>query len=235
MQNQHKFTARTRMSDLINEDASLLSSISRFGISLGFGDKTVREACEANNIDCDTFLSVVNFLSEGNVEINETYNNISIESVINYLKNAHTYFLDYKLPSIRTKLLDAVESTAQHSSYKVLFMKFFDEYFDEVRKHMDYEDKTVFPYVLRLLKGERRGKYKISDFEEQHSDVDSKLAELKNILVKYYPSNGINYKLNDVLFDLLWCEKDLASHNQVEDFFFVPVIEAIEQKIAAKL
>ncbi|MBP6260610.1 MAG: hemerythrin domain-containing protein, partial [Paludibacter sp.] len=108
MQNQHKFTARTRMSDLINEDASLLSSISRFGISLGFGDKTVREACEANNIDCETFLSVVNFLSEGNVEINETYNNISIESVINYLKNAHTYFLDYKLPSIRTKLLDAV-------------------------------------------------------------------------------------------------------------------------------
>jgi regulator of cell morphogenesis and NO signaling len=152
MQNQHKFTARTRMSDLINEDASLLSSISRFGISLGFGDKTVREACEANNIDCDTFLSVVNFLSEGNVEINETYNNISIESVINYLKNAHTYFLDYKLPSIRTKLLDAVDSTAQSSSYKVLFMKFFDEYFDEVRKHMEYEDKTVFPYVLNLLK-----------------------------------------------------------------------------------
>ena len=85
MQNQHKFTARTRMSDLINEDASLLSSISRFGISLGFGDKTVREACEANNIDCETFLSVVNFLSEGNVEINETYNNFSIESVINYM------------------------------------------------------------------------------------------------------------------------------------------------------
>jgi pyruvate formate lyase activating enzyme len=48
---------------------------------------------------------------------------------------------------------------------------------------------------------------------------------------RFYP----NYKLNDVLFDLLWCEKDLASHNQVEDFFFVPVIEAIEQKIAAKL
>jgi len=81
---QHKFTARTRMSELINEDASLLSSISRFGISLGFGDKTVKEACEANAIDCNTFLAVVNFLSEGNVEITETYNNISIKSVINY-------------------------------------------------------------------------------------------------------------------------------------------------------
>lgn len=232
---QHKFTARTRMSELINEDASLLSSISRFGISLGFGDKTVKEACEANAIDCNTFLAVVNFLSEGNVEINETYNNISIESVINYLKNAHSYFLDYKLPSIRAKLIDAVDSSDQSIPYRVVFIKFFDEYFDEVRKHMDYEDKTVFPYVIQLLSGEKNAKYSIAVFEEHHTDVDSKLAELKNILVKYYPAKGTNYMLNDVLFDLLWCEKDLATHNQVEDYFFVPVIEAIEQKIGANL
>ncbi|MCE5330915.1 MAG: hemerythrin domain-containing protein [Bacteroidales bacterium] len=232
---QHKFTARTRMSELINEDASLLSSISRFGISLGFGDKTVKEACEANAIDCNTFLAVVNFLSEGNVEINETYNNISIESVINYLKNAHSYFLDYKLPSIRAKLIDAVDSSDQSIPYRVVFIKFFDEYFDEVRKHMDYEDKTVFPYVIQLLDGKKNAKYSIAVFEEHHTDVDSKLAELKNILVKYYPAKGTNYMLNDVLFDLLWCEKDLATHNQVEDYFFVPVIEAIEQKTDANL
>jgi len=39
--------------------------------------------------------------------------------------------------------------------YRVVFIKFFDEYFDEVRKHMDYEDKTVFPYVIQLLDGEK--------------------------------------------------------------------------------
>lgn len=227
----HKFTERSRMSEIINEDATLLSSISRFGISLGFGDKTVKEACEANNIHSNTFLAVINFIAEGNVQVAETSNNISIESVINYLKNAHHYFLSYKLPSIRTKLIEAVDSSDQSTAYKVVFMKFFDEYFGEVRKHMDYEDKTVFPYVMRLLKGDVSDKYRIVDFEEHHSDVDSKLAELKNILIKYYPSNGQNYKLNDVLFDLLWCEKDLAMHNQVEDFFFVPVIEAIEQKM----
>jgi len=235
MFSQHKFTPRNRMSDLINEEASLLSSISRFGISLGFGDKTVKEACDANNIDCNTFLAVINFLSEGNVEAADAYNNLSITSVIQYLKNSHTYFLEYKLPSIRTKLLEAIDSTAQSNPYKVLFMKFFDEYFDEVHKHMDYEDRIVFPYVLKLLAGEKSNKYKISYFEDQHSDVDSKLAELKNILIKYYPSNGINFRLNDVLFDLLSCEKDLATHNQVEDYFFVPVIEAIESKMTSSL
>jgi regulator of cell morphogenesis and NO signaling len=226
----HKFTERTRMSELVNEDASLLSTISRFGISFGFGDKTVKEACLANNIDCNTFLAVVNFLSEGNIEITEVLDTISIETVIGYLKNAHEYFLDYKLPSIRNKLIAAVDSSDQSEPYKVVFMKFFDEYFSEVKKHMEYEDKTVFPYVIKLLKGKTEGKYKIADFEDQHSDVDSKLAELKNILIKYYPAKGVNYMLNDVLFDLLSCAKDLSMHNQVEDFFFVPYIEAIEQK-----
>jgi len=32
------------------------------------------------------------------------------------------------------------------------------------------------------------------------------------------------------LFDILSCEIDLASHNQVEDYLFVPAIEDIERK-----
>ena len=190
----------------------------------------MKEACDTNGIHCRTFLSVINFIAEGNVVVHETYEHISIESVINYLKNAHHYFLTYKLPSIRAKLMEAVESSDQSEPYKVVFMKFFDEYFQEVRKHMDYEDKTVFPYVMRLLAGSPDKKYRIADFEEHHTDVDSKLSELKNIIVKYYPSKGQNYKMNDVLFDLYACEKDLALHNMIEDFFFVPVIEAIEEK-----
>ncbi|MBN2765350.1 MAG: hemerythrin domain-containing protein [Paludibacteraceae bacterium] len=230
MFSNHKFNERSRMGEIIHEDTSLLLTISRFGISLGFGDKTVQEACDANEIHCKTFLAVVNFIAEGNVMVQETYEHISIESVINYLKNAHHYFLSYKLPSIREKLIEAVESSGQSGPYKVVFMKFFDEYFQEVRKHMDYEDKTVFPYVMRLLSGKPDKKYRIAYFEEHHSDVDSKLSELKSIIVRYYPSKGQNYKMNDVLFDLYACEKDLALHNMIEDFFFVPVVEAIEEK-----
>ncbi len=224
------------MSELINEDVTILSSISRFGISLGFGHITVLEACERNDVHCDTFLAIVNFLSEGgNVDLIENYEHISIECVISYLKNAHLYFLEYKLPAIRTQLIEAVESTGKGNKYSEVFLKFFNEYFEEVSKHMNYEDKVVFPYVLELLSGNYKGKYRIVDFEEQHSDVDSKLAELKNILIKYYPAGDVNYLLNDVLFDLLWCEKDLATHNQVEDYFFVPVIEAIERKLSRSL
>jgi hypothetical protein len=86
MQKLQKFSENEKMSDLIIENHSLLLVISRFGLSLGFGDKTVKEVCETSGIDCTTFLVVVNFLSEDNFEIDNVYNNISIESIIDYLK-----------------------------------------------------------------------------------------------------------------------------------------------------
>ncbi|MDP4240488.1 MAG: hemerythrin domain-containing protein [Bacteroidota bacterium] len=230
MQKQQKFSANEKMSDLIREDHTLLLVISRFGLSLGFGDKTVKEVCEASGIDCNTFLAVVNFLSEGNFEVDNVYDNISIVSVIDYLKNSHIYFLGFKLPAIRTKLFEAVKVPDQNIPYGVIFMKFFDEYFSEVRKHMEYEDKVVFPYVLKLLQGQKDPKYSMSVFRGKHNEIDSKLIELKNILIKYYPAKGNNHLLTEVLFDILSCEADLASHNRIEDYFFIPAIEVIERK-----
>jgi len=234
MQKQHKFSENEKMSDLINEDHSLLLVISRFGLSLGFGDKTVKEVCEAAGIDCDTFLTVVNFLSEGNFEVDSNYDNVSIVSVIDYLKNAHSYFLDFKLPAIRNKLLEAVNAPDQNIPYGFILIKFFDEYVFEVHKHMDYEDKVVFRYVLKLIQGQKDPKYSISVFQERHNEIESKLVELKNIIIKYYPAKGNNHMLTEVLFDILSCEIDLASHNQVEDYLFVPAVEVIEQKIKAE-
>ena len=230
MLKQQKFSSNDKMSSLVYEDYSLLLVINRFGLSLGFGDKTVSEVCEASGINCDTFLVVVNFLSEENFEVGNVYENISIPSVIDYLKNAHHYFLDFKLPAIRNKLLEAVNASEQNIPYGIVFMKFFDEYVLEVHKHMEYEDNVVFRYVLKLVSGQKELKYRISIFQERHNEIDSKLTELKNIIIKYYPSKGSNYLLTEVLFDILSCEKDIASHGQVEDYLFIPAIEAIERK-----
>ena len=60
-----------KMSDLICENYTLLQVLSRFGVSLGFGDKNVREVCEINNVDCNTFLTVVNFLVEDSNRMQE--------------------------------------------------------------------------------------------------------------------------------------------------------------------
>jgi len=230
---QHKFLANHKMSDLINENHSLLLVISRFGLHLGFGNKTVCEVCQTNGIDCSTFLAVVNFLADDTFEVENTYENISIDTVVDYLSNAHSYFLDFKLPSLRNKLLEAVNQPEQNLPYGLIFMKFFDEYVLEVGKHMEYENNTVFKYAKLLSSGKLDPNYNIAIFQERHNEIDSKLEELKNILIKYYPDKGSNHLLTEVLFDILSCEIDIISHNKVEDYFFIPALEAIENKLKA--
>ena len=226
------FTANDKMSYIINNNHSLLLVISRFDLSLGFGDKTVKEVCKVNGIDTASFLAVVNFLSENEHDLSNTYESVELNSVIRYLKNAHSYFLDYKLPSIRAKLLQVVDSASGNAPFKEIFLNFFDDYFLEVKKHMDYENNVVFPYVVQLFDGQRNSHYNISVFEQKHDQIDSKMIDLKNILLKYYPAKGSNHLLTEVLFDIYECEKDLASHNNIEDLLFVPAIKVLEQKTA---
>ena len=105
-----KYVASDKMSELINDDFRLLQVISRFGLSLGFGDKTVREVCDEQNVDCTTFLAVVNFTHLGEKVFNIWIDKISIKSLTEYLRQAHTYFLDFLLPTIRRKLIEAIEN-----------------------------------------------------------------------------------------------------------------------------
>ena len=57
-----KYTASDRMSDLVCGNYHILLIMSRFGIALGFGDRTVDEVCCQSGVDTATFLAVVNLL-----------------------------------------------------------------------------------------------------------------------------------------------------------------------------
>ena len=92
-----------KMSDLICENYALLQVLSRFGVSLGFGDKSVQEVCSMNGVDCTTFLAVVNFLTEENNRMQDHVTGLSVPALMDYLQRAHSYFLDFQLPAIRCK------------------------------------------------------------------------------------------------------------------------------------
>lgn len=224
-----KYRPVDKMSDLISNNYNLLLVMSRFGLSLGFGDKSVKDICEEHEVDTCTFLAVANFIQEENDKIGNNIDSISIPSLMNYLQQAHSYFLDFQLPSIRRKLIEAIDCSAQNK-IAFLILKFYDEYVGEVRKHMEYEDLNVFTYVKALINKEDTNGYTINIFAKKHNQIDSKLTELKNIIIKYYPEKGNNHLLNAVLFDIFNCEKDLSSHCKVEDLLFVPAVRHLEKE-----
>lgn len=229
MDNLQKYKSTDKMIDLIKDNYSLLQVMSRFGLSLGFGDKTVKEVCEMNKVDCKTFLVVVNFIAEGFSRLDSSNDHISIPALIDYLRQAHIYFLDFSLPAIRRKLIDAIDCSQDDVAF--LILKFFDEYTREVRKHMDYEEKTVFKYVDALLRNDAPSGYHISTFSKHHDQVGETLTELKNLIIKYCPAKANVNSLNAALFDIYACEEGLESHCKVEDYIFVPAILNLERRI----
>jgi len=231
MQKLGKYKANDKMSDLVCDDYSILVVISRFGIALGFGDRTVAEVCRHYGVDTPTFLAVINMMLDGERPAPEDCGTISIPCFLQYLHRSHEYFLDFRLPSIRRKLLEALGEGRRDLFESI--RSFFDGYAAEVRKHMQYEEQTVFPYVCELLEGRGSNTYEIDMFHRQHSQIEAKITELKNILIKYYPGDQ-NYELNSALFDIFLCESDLASHNYVENNLFIPVVAALEAKVREK-
>lgn len=211
------------MCDLVCDKYPVLLVMSRFGIALGFGDRSVAEVCADAGVDAATFLAVVNLLLN-QADAATLSAEVSVRALTDYLRNSHAYFLGFRLPAIRRKLIEAVDCSRSDVSFAI--MRYFDEYVAEVDRHMSFEDKTVFPHVEALLAGERSTTYSIELFRRHHDQVEARLRELKNIIIKYYPSGGTNY-LNGVLFDIFTCEQELASHNAVENEIFIPAVERL--------
>ncbi len=221
-----KYNENDTMGTLISENYPVLLVMSRFGIPLGVGDASIGEVCRRNGVDTGTFLAVANLLLDEDQPLVVKDSGVSVEALLAYLHNSHDYFLEFRLPAIRTKLVEAV-GTADDLSQAIV--RYFDQYVAEVRQHMTYEEKTVFPYVRALITGIRSEGYSIAVFGRQHEQVEARLTEFKQILIKYYPARSTN-EINGVLFDIFSCEGDLASHNAVEDRLFVPAIKALERK-----
>ncbi len=221
-----KYVSDDSMSDLICDNYTTLLVMSRFGIDLGFKELSIGEVCLHSGVHTDTFLAIVNLLiSQDKKNVKIDYSKVSLESLVDYLHNSHGYYLEYRLPSIRKKLEEALQSSDRAISMAIV--NYFDEYVAEVNNHMMYEEETLFPYIQTVISKGCTKEYSIDVFSEHHDRVEVKLSELKNILIKYCPAKTTN-ELSSVLYDIFTCERDLASHNSIEDFLLVPTMREIE-------
>ena len=228
MNRSKRYTHADKMRHLVKDNSALILVMGRFGIPLGFGDMSVHEVCHMHDIDEATFLEVANFVSDN------PYNPecVSLPSLIGYLKQAHEYFLDFNLPTLRRKLIEAIDCSGSND-VAMLILRFYDDYVAEVRKHMEHENDVVFAYVDNLSQGFLSRDYTIDSFAGKHVPISNRLKELKDIIIRYCPEKN-NYLLNAVLLDIILCEQDLTSHCMIEDHLFVPAVKLIEQLLAQR-
>ena len=232
-----------KMAEMIHLNYHLLMIISRFGIGLGFGDKSIKQVCKDHNIDVDFFLEIVNSYHHKNYFPRKHLQGFSLRLIVDYLRKSHHYYLNIKIPEVALLLNQLSEAAKTATSQPLqLIDQFFREYKNELELHIQREEDKVYPYVFAVEKVFLTKKpdraivdlirhYSMDDFENEHDNVEDKLLDLKNILIKYLPVPVDSNVSQAVLFELFRLEADLRDHARIEDKILVPKVKYMEKWI----
>ena len=222
------FSENTKMADVIITNCRLLYVLPYFGINLGFGEKTVKQVCNDKNISLPLLLLICNIYTfDEYVPNREDLKQIPIEGVITYLQNTHKDYLEVRMPQIINDIHNLVNICRLKNGD--FLDSFCEKYKQEVIAHFKYEEEIVFPYIIQLLHGVRENRYKIKEYESNHSDIDASLNDLKNIIIKFLPQDCTIEKCRDILQNLFMFEHDLSKHTLLEDKILISLVEHIEK------
>lgn len=220
-------SAAMKAADLIETDYRLLPILSRLGIRLGFGDISVEQMCLRYGISPELFMLICRVYSLNDyVPSCEHLSKTDLSDIMSYLHASHAYYSDVAIPRLRSRI-DALMNSCDEVQHRVL-ARFFADYCTEVDNHFAYEENTVFPYVRAVLSGENIGEYRIETFEDNHGDIDEKLSDLKNIIIKYLPESCPSEIRFEVLHEIFRLEEDLCKHTLIENDVLVPLVQKIE-------
>ena len=209
------YKSSDKICDLMSHEEDAIQIISRFGLEMGVGEQTIEQVCAAHGVHTPTFLVVVNYKVFKDSGVRNQDSDIDIPTLQRYLKNSHTYFLDFRLPRLRRALIEAIIPADPMTKIPGLILRCYDEFVAEIRTHIEHENAGLFD-------------------EHQHDDqrITDKLTEIKNLIIKYYPSESgvrsqesgfsiqpapITYLLISVMSDLWHTEQDFADHCAIED------------------
>jgi regulator of cell morphogenesis and NO signaling len=214
---------------LIKENPRLLLLLQHLEIDFVVSDKTVLQLCNEHDIPVSLFLLFGNLYNGFHPETSKINTWDDIKIIIRFLKNSHIYYKFDKYPEIIGYIKELQDKT-KNGKVK-LIENFFMDYFNEVLEHLDYEEETAFPYFISLTQDNNNAvktTFSVNEYREHHTDIETKLADLKNLLLKHiHVSNELPLR-RKLFFSLLELEFDLLIHALIEEKILLPLIEGIE-------
>ncbi len=221
------FSEDMKLAELIDADCNLLSVLLRFDMELPFGDVSVAEMCHSYGVSPSLFLMICQIctLPDYRPDYKELKAAEDIANLIKYLRASHRYYTQTLLPRIVTGVNNMLHEC--EDKQRNLLSKFCADYVNEVRAHLEYEEREIFPYIEALMRGERCGS-EIGVYMNSHTDVCEKIDDMKSIMIKYLPVACPMHKRCELLFDIFALREDLARHTMLEIEVLAPLVKREE-------
>ena len=239
------FSGRMKMADMIATNYDLILMLPRFGIPLGFGDKSVKEVCRMNGVDEEFFLTVCNIYTFDDFRPDdEEVARIDNRLVVEHLRATHRYYIEERLPHMQRHLDHIAESSGGQSG--IILKKYFADYCKEVGDHVRREERNLASMMESLKEGEPLSKAVGETYVKSHDNIKDKLSDLTQIIYKYLPGERLTEEMMELVFDILQLSRDLEKHAMIEELLLMPpedfqlsdreqdVLELVAQGLSSK-
>ena len=222
-----EFSSDMKMADLVESNYRLLGVLSRLGLDADFGEKTVGEMCGNCGLDPDTVILLCEVYTDPDFKPTvEMLHRSHVGDILRYLHHSHDYYLNQALVEMESAICRLLEPCSPPQQ-KVVW-DFFRGYKVELENHFGFEEREVIPYVQDLIIGLKQSGFSIDRFEENHSNIDEKLNDLKNLVLKSLPAVCDRNVRIELLLRLFILQEDLRCHTYIEDSILVPMVRLLE-------
>lgn len=225
------FNIDTKLCDIIFYDSNVITVINRFGITLGVGDKTIKEICVTYNLDESFFLTIINTFVNDEYFPEKILKSFSIKKIVDYLSITNAYYEQFQLPNIERHFNSLIARSDAENSNLPLLKRFFLEMKQELLQRIEYDRTQWLPELLKL-------DFPTQDTEEirlRHNvdqtlhPIEDKLNDLKSFFIVHLKGKYDINLCHAVIAAIITLEKDIKQNNRIRDRILKPLELAFKQ------
>lgn len=184
-------TKDTKLHDVVISEPAIIAVLSRFDITLGIGDNTVRRICDERGINSSFFVATLNAFIDDEYSGNDIFLAHKEESKA-FLHRTGDYYLRFLIPNVEQHFNLLIRRNTAVNSNLELMRNFFGE---------------VKTDILAALSGE-------SQFTPCNA-VEEKLDDLISMFVIHLSGNYDVNLCQAVLFAIIGLKKDINLYNRI--------------------
>lgn len=219
-------TRDTPMSVALENHTSLIPLISRFGIRLGLGDKSIEQVCRQYEIDPLFMLTLMNTFLFDDYFPEQKLRSFHINQIVDYLSKTNAYYLHFQIPNIERHLRSLIHSGEENKNL-TLIGTFFEKFKQEMISSIQDDQQRWFPLCLRVA---GRGEPQAVIESDTELPVDSLLKDLLSIIVRHLSGKYDDNLAYAVIFALTSLERDIRQHHRIRTRILNPAINQLCHK-----
>lgn len=161
-----------------------------------------------------------------------SFADLSLKDTLGYLQKSHTEYLNLWLPKIEGSVQE-IKEVIGVNDISLTLKAFVVNYSNELRTHINFEERVLYNFVEKLLNGkyvEKEKVFVLNHFLETHNHhISDDLEKIQKVIKVKEPDIDSNEMVTELFEQLNLIHNDLEVHGVVEDNIF---IEKIHQYIA---